>query len=74
MPVDYHRFHFPVSGKVSATTRVKGWLYSVSPLALKNSFEIFCHNKREWNIIETKEFGDVMHCDVGATMVGSIFQ
>ena len=73
-PTDYHRFHFAVSGKVSETVKIKGWLYSVSPLALKNTFSIFCHNKREYNIISTDQYGEVLHCDVGATMVGSIFQ
>jgi phosphatidylserine decarboxylase len=73
-PTDYHRFHFPVKGQVSKTKRVKGWLYSVSPLALKNSFEIFCHNKREYNSIDTETNGQVLHFDVGATMVGTIIQ
>lgn len=73
-PTDYHRFHFACEGVVSKTCTIKGWLYSVSPIALKKSFEIFCHNKREFNIIQNEKLGKMIHCDVGATMVGSIFQ
>lgn len=73
-PVDYHRFHFPAAGKAGPVTLVNGAYYSVSPIALKNSLEIFCQNKREYMTLETKEYGSVLICDVGATMVGTIIQ
>jgi phosphatidylserine decarboxylase len=73
-PADYHRFHFPVSGKISTTTKISGHYYSVSPLALKNSLRIFCENKREYSILSTLKYGDVLMMEVGASMVGSIFQ
>lgn len=34
-PVDYHRFHFPASGTISRSVKIKGKYFSVSPLALK---------------------------------------
>ena len=71
-PPDYHRYHFPVSGKVVSKKKITGDYYSVSPLALRKIAEIFCMNKREYTVIDTKEFGDVVMCEVGATMVGSI--
>lgn len=71
-PVDYHRYHFPASGKASAQTRVKGHYYSVSPIALKNSLEIFCENQREYCLLETEKFGKIIMCEVAATMVGSM--
>ena len=73
-PVDYHRFHFPVSGKVSKSKVISGYYYSVSPLALRKKMEIFCQNQREYCIQSSEEFGDVLICDVGATLTGSIFQ
>ncbi len=73
-PTDYHRYHFPASGIASASNQVKGHLYSVSPLALRKSLEIFCQNKRELCTLETKEYGNILIADVGATMVGSIYQ
>lgn len=73
-PVDYHRFHFPAAGKASPATLVDGAYYSVSPIALKNSLEIFCQNKREYMVLDSPDFGDILICDVGATMVGTIIQ
>ena len=73
-PSDYHRYHFPVTGTVGESINISGYYYSVSPLALRNSLKIFCENKREYCILQTKEYGDVVICDVGATMVGSIIQ
>ncbi len=73
-PFDYHRFHFPMSGRVSPITRIDGDYYSVNPLALRKMTEIFCLNKREFTIISNPLYGDVMMAEVGATMVGSIVQ
>ena len=73
-PADYHRFHFPVSGSVSATTKIRGDYYSVNPIALSKMAKIFCMNKREYAVIESVRFGDVVMVEVGATMVGSIIQ
>ena len=46
-PVDYHRFHFPADGIIGTSTKIDGHYYSVSPLALKQSLEIFCQNKEK---------------------------
>ncbi|BDD07078.1 archaetidylserine decarboxylase [Aureibacter tunicatorum] len=73
-PTDYHRFHFPADGIISETESIKGHYYSVSPLALRRSLEIFCRNHRTISTLETKEYGDVMISEIGATMVGSIIQ
>jgi phosphatidylserine decarboxylase len=73
-PFDYHRFHFPISGRVSPVTRIDGDYYSVSPLALRKMTEIFCLNKREFTILSNPMFGDVVMTEVGATLAGSIIQ
>ena len=73
-PTDYHRFHFPVTGKVLSATKIDGDYYSVNPIAVKKNIEVFCINKREYVTISTREFGDVIMAEVGATMVGSIIQ
>lgn len=73
-PVDYHRYHFPVSGIASATTKIKGRYFSVSPFALLGSLRIFCENKREYCTLSSSLYGDVLIVDVGATMVGGITQ
>jgi len=73
-PTDYHRFHFPSDGKVIRRQKIKGPLFSVSPIALRKNVEIICRNKREYTQIETDHFGKIIMAEVGATMVGSIIQ
>lgn len=73
-PVDYHRFHFPLSGNLSQNIQIEGDYYSVNPYALREKAEILCLNKREYVIISNPLFGDVVMAEVGATMVGSIIQ
>jgi len=70
-PVDYHRFHFPVSGKAGSPRMVDGPLFSVNPIALRRNIEIFTENKRAITEIDSAEFGKVLMLEVGATCVGS---
>lgn len=73
-PTDYHRFHFVDSGIPTKSTEIKGHYYSVNPIALNNIPKLFCENKREWSILHSDNFGDVLTIEVGATCVGSIIQ
>ncbi len=73
-PVDYHRFHFPVAGKPDDSRLINGWLYSVSPIALRRNVRYLVENKRELTLIESPDFGTVAMLEVGATNVGSIKQ
>lgn len=73
-PVDYHRFHFPVAGTPGEPRLINGFLYSVSPLALRRNLAYLWENKRMVTLLESPVFGTVAVCEIGATMVGSIFQ
>lgn len=73
-PVDYHRFHFPVNGLPTEPKLIKGYLYSVSPIALRKNINYLVENKRMLTVIDSPEFGDVAMLEVGATNVGSIVQ
>jgi phosphatidylserine decarboxylase len=73
-PVDYHRFHFPVSGVPGEPRLINGWLYSVSPVALRRRLRYLVENKREITLVEATEFGTVAIIEVGATNVGTIRQ
>ncbi|MDP2138572.1 MAG: phosphatidylserine decarboxylase [Candidatus Didemnitutus sp.] len=73
-PVDYHRFHFPVAGVPGEPRLINGWLYSVSPIALRRNLGYLWENKRMVTVVESPEFGRVAVCEIGATMVGSILQ
>jgi phosphatidylserine decarboxylase len=72
--VDYHRFHFPVAGKPGEPRLINGWLYSVSPVALRQNLAYLWENKRMITLVDSPVFGQVAVCEIGATMVGSIFQ
>ena len=73
-PVDYHRYHFPVSGTPSATKLINGPLFSVSPIALARNLSYLWENKRTITRIETENIGTVLMMEIGATCVGSILQ
>jgi len=73
-PVDYHRFHFPVAGLPGEPRLINGFLYSVSPIALRRKLDYLWQNKRMVTLVESPVFGQVAVCEIGATMVGSIFQ
>ena len=73
-PTDYHRFHFPVAGVPGESRLINGWLYSVSPVALRRNIRYLVENKRMITRIESAEFGAVAMIEVGATNVGTIRQ
>ena len=73
-PVDYHRFHFPVAGTPGEPRLINGWLYSVSPVALRRNLRYLVENKRVVTLIQSPRFGQVAMIEIGATNVGSIQQ
>ena len=73
-PVDYHRFHFPIAGTPGESRLINGWLYSVSPVALRRQIRYLVENKRVVTLVESPQFGPVAVIEVGATNVGSIQQ
>ncbi|MGE3609079.1 MAG: phosphatidylserine decarboxylase [Bacteriovoracaceae bacterium] len=73
-PVDYHRFHYPDSGKVLDNFHVPGVYDSVNPLALKYKNQIFIQNERHVSILQTQNFGKLAYIEVGAICVGKIVQ
>lgn len=73
-PVDYHRFHFPTSGTPGCTKLIRGPLYSVNPIALRQNINILATNKRCITELQSELFGSVLLIEVGATCVGSICQ
>lgn len=73
-PSDYHRYHYPVSGRLSPVVKIKGDYYSVNPMALRRDIRIFCENKRQYQVIASQTFGPVLMAEIGATFVGSMVQ
>ena len=71
-PVDYHRFHYPLDGKVQNPRLINGSLFSVNPIALKRKISIFWENKRFVSFIENENLGKIAVLQIGATCVGSV--
>lgn len=73
-PVDYHRYCYVDDCTQSPVTVINGYYRSVNPLALWKMLPVFTENQREFCVLHTKNFGEVIHLDVGATNVGRIVQ
>jgi phosphatidylserine decarboxylase len=73
-PVDYHRFHYPDSGRTWDSFRIPGKFHSVNPAALRYRSEIFFTNERQVSLLDTKHFGRIAYIEVGALCVGKIVQ
>src|SRR5262245_43010292 len=73
-PVDYHRFCYVDDCEQSPVERVNGFYRSVHPLSLRKMKAVFTENQREYCVLKTANFGEVVHVDVGATAVGRIVQ
>jgi phosphatidylserine decarboxylase len=73
-PSDYHRFHFPVTGKIGITKNIPGLLHSVNPYAIEQNIPVYCLNKRTYAELDSNEAGKVLLMEVGAMCVGTIVQ
>lgn len=68
---DYHRYCYAADGLKGKNVRIPGVLHTVNPIA-NDYFPIYKENTREYSILQTQEFGDVVMMEVGALMVGKI--
>ncbi|KAF5099498.1 hypothetical protein D0Z00_001630 [Geotrichum galactomycetum] len=70
-PQDYHRFHVPVAGVLGEPRTIEGDYYTVNPMAIRSTLDVYGENVRVLVPIQTKQLGLVMVVCVGAMMVGS---
>jgi phosphatidylserine decarboxylase len=68
---DYHRYIYPCSGVKSHNRKIKGFLHTVNPV-INRYIPVYKENSREYCLIRSTEFGDVVQMEVGAMMVGKI--
>ena len=68
---DYHRYCYAFSGEKGENIRIPGKLHTVNPIA-NDFFPIYKENAREYTILHTRAFGDVIAMEVGALLVGKI--
>lgn len=68
---DYHHYHYVDSGTLEDYKYIKGILHTVQPIAY-TKYPVYHRNSREYTIMHTENFDDVIEVDVGALMVGKI--
>lgn len=70
-PQDYHRFHIPVDGIMGEPKIIEGEYYTVNPMAIRSTLDVYGENVRILVPIDSVAHGRVMVVCVGAMMVGS---
>lgn len=70
-PQDYHRFHIPVDGVMGEPKLIDGEYYTVNPMAIRSTLDVYGENIRVVVPIDSVKHGRVMVICVGAMMVGS---
>lgn len=71
-PQDYHRFHCPCDATIGKPIYVDGHYYTVNPMAVRSTLDVFGENVRMIIPLESTEFGSLLFIPIGAMMVGSI--
>ena len=69
---DYHHYCYIDNGYQGKNHFIPGILHSVQPIACEK-FPVFILNKRNWCLLTTENFGPVVQCEIGALVIGGIF-
>ena len=67
----YHRYCYIDSGLKGENIFIPGRLHTVRPIALEK-YSVFTENCREYTVINTENFGEIVQIEVGAMLVGKI--
>lgn len=70
-PANYHRYCYSADGNIRRHEKISGKLHCVRPVALR-TLPVFVQNSREYQLIESDNFGSIIQMEVGALMVGKI--
>ena len=68
---DYHRYCYPDSGVKEENVHIQGIYHTVNPIAFRKH-AVFRENTREYTVLHSDNFGDLVIMEVGATLVGRI--
>lgn len=69
---DYHHYCYIDDGYQGENHFIPGVLHSVQPIACE-TYPVYVLNKRSWCLLSTKHFGPVVQCEIGALVVGGIY-
>ena len=68
---DYHRYCYTADGEKTEQVRIPGAFHTVNPIA-NDFFPIYKENTREYCLLDTDAFGQILVMEVGALLVGKI--
>lgn len=68
---DYHRYCYAAQGHKGENVRIPGVFHTVNPIA-NDHYPIYKENTREYTVLSSRGFGDILVMEVGALMVGKI--
>lgn len=68
---DYHRYCYIDHGKKSKNYHIQGVFHTVNPIA-NDVVPVYKENTREFTVLQSENFGQVLIMEVGAMMVGRI--
>jgi len=68
---DYHRYCYIADGEKGENVRIPGILHTVNPVA-NDHYPIYKENSREYSVLRSDVFGDILMIEVGALLVGKI--
>jgi len=73
VPQDYHRFHSPMSGKVTHNSRLGGTSFTTQKQALQSSVNVLISNERELVEVTNETTGvRMLYISIGAAEVGKV--
>ncbi len=68
---DYHRYAYVDNGTLLRKVEINGKFHTVGPIAFEK-FKVFEENQREYSLLKTENFDEIIDIDIGAMMVGKI--
>lgn len=68
---NYHRYHYLDSGVKTTNRHIEGVLHTVQPIAVEAT-DVYTQNTREYTVLRTDNFDDIVQMEVGAMLVGRI--
>lgn len=68
---DYHRYIYVDGGRESKRFKIPGIFHTVNPAA-GDRIPVYKENTREYSILQSENFGEIIQMEVGAMLVGRI--
>lgn len=69
---DYHHYCYIDDGYQGQCHQIPGVLHSVQPIACE-TYPVYVLNRRCWSLLTTEHFGPVVQTEIGALIVGGIY-